>query len=109
MRIGRIAMLVAVAVVVATIGVYVVQTGRDRPRGSAPGATSTPAVGPNETPGDGAGLARICDGGAGFSGAPPYRGAGPHPTTVILGSDVIWLRPAPDRASSPGPSSFTTV
>jgi hypothetical protein len=109
MRNGRVAVLVAVAVVAVTVGVYVAQIARNRPRGSAPGATSTPGVGRNETPGDGAALARICDGGAGFSGAPPYRGAGPHPTTVILGSDVMWLRPAPDRAASPGPASVTTV
>ncbi|MGC4750415.1 hypothetical protein ACLQ28_32820 [Micromonospora sp. DT201] len=37
-----------------------------------------------ERPGDIEDLFRICDGGQAFSGAPPYRGPGPHPVAVRL-------------------------
>ncbi|MEU7799412.1 hypothetical protein AB0J14_31450 [Micromonospora arborensis] len=63
-----------------------------------------------ERPGDIEDLFRVCDGGQAFSGAPPYRGPGPHPVAVRLWtshdlqaqadrleSDAVQLVACPDR------------
>ncbi|MFG1869831.1 hypothetical protein [Micromonospora arborensis] len=52
-----------------------------------------------ERPGDIEDLFRICDGGQAFSGAPPYRGPGPHPVAVRLWTSHD-LRVQADRLAS---------